>query len=573
MAHVIHSWLLGFSPVVDIHADLGRAAIQMQAIDDQIVIRGVVRSMLLPIPTGREEQAGTSLELMLTRLKVSASDYRAWVGLEVAKWKELGHPGSDLSRLIQDILDASTDGLVPLQRLSSSYLALHQRLADPPHGLSHDEATALLSHCQLIASLAAEDRMSASQIAAMLSARHSSLNVSWKAVQTILERLGLKPSLDMSEVQTLWEEDTIREPSDFADADVVACASIMDAVGMQLGFPSPLDRWLLTLYTPEGQKNGPFLQMLHFQCIIVEFFDHPPTWLYEFAPRGNVALWVFSQYPSYMEIAGNPVLNNAKATPRADLGWAMNRDDALVVGATALARVLLGMEEMGHAARRELAGWLRRWLLRMIRLSESLSGDEVAVDTPGMDEAVTFLLNVGRQPTSTAGIIEQRVVDAGSRLRHPRGHWQGRGLGDSVNASNISRRKLGDCDFQHLSDRRVVAYEAHGGTLTEVYLLEHLRTLRRVLELRRQEWDDQPWQVQVIFVAHGCTASLPQSAQIEDVRVDFNWIRFNEFCGGMEEHEGLLEALLEYIVAPLNQPRTPVQVRAKYRELTGHDST
>ena len=61
--------------------------------------------------------------------------------------------------------------------------------------------------------------------------------------------------------------------------------------------------------------------------------------------------------------------------------------------------------------------------------------------------------------------------------------WRSHGIGDSVNASNVSRRKIGDAEFQHATEKTVVAYESHAGRLTDVYVDGHVETLRRVIPL------------------------------------------------------------------------------------------
>src|SRR3546814_11849064 len=51
--------------------------------------------------------------------------------------------------------------------------------------------------------------------------------------------------------------------------------------------------------------------------------------------------------------------------------------------------------------------------------------------------------------TATTGIAEQRLVDCYGVHRHPREEgWSPRGLGDSVFAPNLPRRKCGDCEFE-----------------------------------------------------------------------------------------------------------------------------
>lgn len=528
-------------------------------------VQEVLRSMLLPISGGREVKATKEFSDALREVGVEISDSRSWLGGNVAKWKENGSPDQEFSRVITRVLSVANSDMPELQELPLRYFDIHKRLVSRPHSLTHDEASVLLSHVGLIANLAGREKMSASQIAVILSARHANTGATWKAVRQILVGLHMEPELLIEQVKMVWELDKERESFDFADAEIEASARLVSELANRLGFPSALQRWLLQLFTPRLVFVGPLLQILHYQCMIVEFYDHPATWLYEFKPRGRVAAWVYEQYPAEMGVSGNPILNNAKATPRGDLGWASTRDDATVVEATALAHILLGMEELGYAARRELAGWLRRWLIRIIRLI-TLNCTDSKIQFSNLGETRALLSNAGRIPSNTAGILEQRIVDAGSSLMHEQEEWQSRGLGDSVNASNVSRRKLGDCDYQMSGSHIVVAYEAHGGTLTNTYLEEHIRTLRRVLKLRQEEWDDTQWKVTVKFIAHKCNAELPKQFDIDGVSVFCEWTPFQEFCAKMMESLGLLEAMQTYLVTPVNHDRTPVMVRDKVKE-------
>jgi hypothetical protein len=298
--------------------------------------------------------------------------------------------------------------------------------------------------------------------------------------------------------------------------------------------------------------------------------------LYEFAPRGVAANWLFQQYPASLAAAANPFLNNAKAVDRLDLAWAAVRTD-YPAAAHALVRVVEGLESMGFSARKELAAWLRWWIHRGLRLQAPPATQVTEMATPKLVGRV--LAAVQGQETNTVGIVEQRVVDALSAVRHPAEEgWRARGLGDSVNASNISRRKLGDADFQDAARRSVVAYEAHAGVLSHVYLRGHLQTLARVLPVRAQEWagisDIEEWSIEVIFVAHAFAPGVPvagTSVRVPGVPIDVS-IRFSTMSDFIADGPGAAEltgAFVQHIHSRLNERRTPERVRTTYAQICG----
>ena len=164
-------------------------------------------------------------------------------------------------------------------------------------------------------------------------------------------------------------------------------------------------------------------------------------------------------------------------------------------------------------------------------------------------------------------------MDAVASIAYPEdGGWRSRGLGDSVNASNVSRKKLGDCDFQHPEDRVVIAFEAHAGVLSDVYFLAHLQSLRRVLPIRVEEWegiaDPNEWKAKIVFVAHDITVSPELAGPLHDPSgaiIEFEFLKFGEFV--QADAAGLVDAFAHHVHAPMNERRTPDVVRERYLEL------
>jgi hypothetical protein len=184
-----------------------------------------------------------------------------------------------------------------------------------------------------------------------------------------------------------------------------------------------------------------------------------------------------------------------------------------------------------------------------------------------------LLKTVAASGTNTKGIIEQRLVDALTATKHSGPEWRPRGLGDSVNAANTPRRKLGDCEFQDVSNRLVEAYEAHAGHLSEVYLRNHLASLKGVIRSRLDdEWlsisEPSEWTVNVTFVAHSTDVGWTFDVQIEGVRIRLHLVTYDELIAGIEPGKSAFRsAFHQWVVDVLNQARTPQAVRDKVLDI------
>ncbi|MFL5834689.1 MAG: hypothetical protein ACJ76B_12035 [Solirubrobacterales bacterium] len=527
-------------------------------------VREAMRWLLLPIPVEGEEEAVAGAESQLELIGVRPEDARAWVDLELEAWRESGGPSKDLKAVVSAYLRAGDPDLGG--KLSSAYFPLHASLAAQP-AMGHDTASAVLSHARLMALLAREENLTAAQIAKLVSARDRRTPLAWRQVKPVLAKLKVAPSLDLAEVEALYEADERQEVDAFADADEMACNETLAAVAKRLGYPGDLAEPLRALLPADATPFGPYLQILHFQCVIAEHYDHSLSNLYEFNPRGKTPKWLFERYPSSLEVRGNPFLNNAKSVDELNEDWARSKKPERRRQAYALVAVIEGLDSLGYSARRELAAWLRRLLVRRIRIAK---GHQVKLPKALTAANATAVLKaIAAGETSTWGILEQRVVDAVASLRHPSPEWLGRGLLDSVNATNVSRRKCGDCDFQNATEAKVIAYEAHAGKLTDPYVQGHLRTLEAVLALRAVEWEENvgpglKWEVTVTFVAHEVEVSALPTVQIGDATVRIEAIDYSAFLKGLTGGSaGVKGAVNRYVREPLAAPRTPDSVRAK----------
>lgn len=529
-------------------------------------LREAMRRLLLPIPAGGEVTALEATKAAFDKQGVDVEDAPLWLQVGMEDWRVSGAPDSGFAAIVESYIGAARDAHA--KALAASYFDLHARLRDQPR-FDHHAASTLLSHARLMVRLASDEMLSASQIAKLIAARDHRVPISWIQVQMVLKAVALAPTLSISAVQDIYESDRTLEVSLFADADEQVCAEMVAAIATQLGFTGNILEALTTLLPSDKAPFGPYLQILHYQCSIAECYDHALSSIYEFTPRGKAPKWLFGRYPASLEVAKeNPFLNNAKGVDELNDAWARSRNDQ---ESTALVGVIQGLDSMGYAARRELAAWLRRLLVRTIRLAE----DDLISLPNRLDkrQAQGLFEHIAVEETHTRGIVEQRVVDAVARLRHPSPQWIPRGLLDSVNATNISRLKCGDCDFQDGGAYVVHAYEAHGGKLTEIYLEGHLRSLEAILPLRVKEWEENfgpgnPWQLRVTFVAHEQSGRRPIEREIGGVSVTVATESFDEFLAGVDPADAaVLESLDTYVRAPLGEPRTPNSIRRTFLEL------
>lgn len=536
------------------------------------LIREAMRWLQLPVPAERERAATEAAAVELAQLGIDPVDVASWIRLEIESWRESGLPSEDLVAIASAHMEAGDPNVGP--RLAGSYFALHARLEAHPL-IDHDSASAILSHARLMILLAAEENLSAAQIAKLIAARDHRVPIAWPEVELILAELRLAPSLRLEAVEDAYMTDQELELELFADAEEQECLVRVGDIARRLGFPGDLSEQLARLFFPTEKPHGPYLQMLHIQCMIAEFYDHALNVLYEFNPRGQTAQWLFEKYPSSIVAAHEPFVNNAKSVDEMTRAWATSkrRDAAIERQAHALVSIIEGLDSMGFAARRELASWLRRLLVRRIRLAEGM--EVLLPEQLSPDQACSLVTAIAAGETNTRGILEQRIVDAVAALRHPAPAWISRGLLDSVNATNVSSRKCGDCDFQNADDLEVVAYEAHAGRLTNLYVQSHVRTLKAVLRKRAAEWEENfgpglGWSVRVVFVAHYVEVLdlLPQA--IEGISVTIEVITYRKFLadlGCSADHVG--DAIDTYVRAPLSAKRTPDAVRSNFLGIIG----
>ena len=529
-------------------------------------LKEALRELLLPIGPEREDAAVEAAAALLDKRGINPDDRVNYLRLERDRWRRLDELGDVFADAVRAYIRAGDEQLGEV--LAKQYFQTHRNLLKKPR-FDHETAAALLSHARLIASLARGDRLSAAQITGLLSQRTPGLPNSWQATEVVLSGTKSKPKLIAEDVKQIYDEDVEAEVPAFIDADDRECLEIIAGVARELGLDGTFAAGLEDLF--REPPFVPYLKMLHYLCTIAERYDHPLEILYEFSPRGQACAWLSKQYPKSLGTVGNPFLNNAKSVDQLDRSWANSKKQALSTQAHALVTVVTELTSLSFAARREVAAWIRRLLVRRIRLEK---GGGVRLPRFGAAQVEALLSAVRAGPTGTLGVLEQRVLDAVALLRHPAPVWVGRGLSDSVNTTNISRRKCGDCDFQDSGKRVIKAFEAHAGALSAIYVEDHSLTLERVLEARTRELQENfgigdNWKVSVTFIANEIPGlpSFP-SITVDGAETTIEATTFDDLLEAVDPTDpSTIKAFAEHVREPLQAARTPESVRNTVKAL------
>lgn len=526
----------------------------------RIKIEEVLRSILLPTPLDKDELVTDKTINFFNGRGIQEEDQAQYLINIFDNWKNGGILSPDLKGLVEFIFSETDPEIGNL--IAEKYFDLHTYLKSEPF-FSFELASITLSHLRFIYHCAVKEKMSSSKITSVLLSVDKRLSaLRWRNTQKILNRLQYEPGFTQLELQDVFDIDTQLADFYFADSSMKEASEIVGEVARKLNFPYDLAELLNGLI--EGDSpHKPYLQILHYQCAISAFYDHDFTTAYEFSPRGNNAIWLFGkwQLPT-----SNPILNNAKAVDTLNISWAKGRKQNEYPSASLLVTVLTGMNQLGFIASKELARWIRRWLVRYIQL-ETEEVVPVLIEA-SKERRYSVLLEIANFPTQTYGILEQRLVDLVAVQLYPSNVWRARGLKDSVNANNFSKAKLGDCDFQNSDQRAIVAYEAHGGKLTKVYLDGHIKTLHRSLEKRSPELNniDDPdvWTIKIIFVAYEFSMPAPAPVIIQGYAVSLEFITFKSFLSNISAQDAnFMESFDAWFRDPINELRTPHFVRDK----------
>ncbi|MCT2089575.1 hypothetical protein M3D92_09760 [Micrococcus terreus] len=540
---------------------------------DDSALHLALRSIQLPLPISAEPQAVDALKGLASSSDLTEDEFALILKNELAAWRQHGNIGDNLRASVAVALDFASPILNALD--SRTYFRTYHKLrtgGKDVAGLNHQVAVRLLSRYALIVQLIKNELFSCSQIARLLQATEEGINVPYGPIAVLARELKIQPTLDAANADApLWNRDADLSERLFPDASRVESCEIAAEQIQPWAPEGNMESLLSRLCEAAGTSNEPFwpyLQMLHWCLTPIEFYDHPATYLYEFSPRGQVAMALFSRYPT---ATGNPVLNNAKAVESVNHSWARNRGGDQ---AHALVELLRLVEALPYVGRKQVARILRSWLIRIIELMTIEVKPIRTVATPEMFALMSD--HIARSETFTRGVIEQRVVDCVSALAFEKEGWRPRGLGDGVHASNLTRKKLGDVEFANVDAREAIAIEAHGGHLSTIYVKDHQRSLARIIDRRlRDSWNDlddaSAWHIKILFVSHSrAETEFPTNEIIHGVSVSYDYLDYFELINlavstsTPQERAGRFQSL---VIDVLNRPNVRQIVRDKFKTL------
>lgn len=547
-----------------------------------------IRTILLPVAPGIGDEYAQRAGEILGDLGV-AEDHADWVNLELSSWEESCKPSEAFEKFVARLLfspgkkpesfalDVNAIPSPPgvksvLTDFSTQYFEMHERvMADEK--CDHRQARRILSHSHSLVLLAISERMTASRIYSMMLNDGINLGRSWSTPRYILEKCQLAPSISVQQTKALFAQDTMGEADLLGDLDLPASIAYVAEVCRGFGYHGNLLEQLQTLFI--SNIHPPYLCMLHFQLTAQSMFNHRLTNAYEFAPRGEPVLWLSSQYNnSGLDVGMSPFLNNAKSVDTLNSAWAASKKKKERHAARALVDLLTELDRLSDPSRTAAGKYLRVLLHRMLRISHQST---TALNSPlpqlDAEQARKLLAGVAIENTATRGVIEQRLTDcialseAGDLTL-----WRLRGFGDSVFTTNTSQKKLGDAELKHIAKNKIIAVEAHGGRLTDKYVRDHLFTMRKVVRLRLEEFEDRApigdWTLELQFFSHELSTDLSTNYNVEGLPVQIVYRRFADFVN-MSADDNFLNHLKTYFTDHLNATHVHFKTRQAVTQLLG----
>ena len=546
-------------------------------------LESAINRLMLPITldSAADVTAAIADALDLPPDDINSPDLEDELALEVERltteWIATGELADSLGAIIRSLLDIGAD-----EDLRSTLVAQYADIVNDLQvkrggnqgwdGLPLQTARRLMSRTPLIVDLLRKQRMSATQVSRLLVTWEPSISVHLRVIVTLARRLGIEVGQDYERTAEVNGGDKQRAEETFPDGDLsAACERAVELI-QEFAPDDNWSRWFGTLFDLSGgQPENNYLQVLHTSLLSLDDWDHPPAYLYEFSPRGAAAGEVQGMYPVS---TNNAALNLSKSVYRLDDSWARSKSSA---SAQATVDVLAVLESLPYSARRETARLIRSLLHRYLELQVA---PQALLPSPTSASVRSVVDALRVSDTSTRGVVEQRVMDACLSawwsVREPQA--RSRGIGDAVNASNFSRRKLGDLEFQQADDRRLTVYEIHGGVLTSPYVHAHRISFERGLSRRLdEEWgsiaDPSEWHIDVVYVAHGIRGlDISESFEVQGVHVAKTWLTFDSMLTSIVEEvpNNLLVASFEKNVhAILNGATASHEQRARFAKLAG----
>lgn len=522
----------------------------------------VLGLLQLPTDPAVEPELAALLDGSAQAQGIEASDLYDSISADLDIWSQTSMASDSLRITVTTLLNADF-GKASSPLSGASYFVAYSKMragGSDWAGTSHAQARRLLSRSSLVKYLLSAEHLSCSQISRLLHTTEASLDVPYPAVRVLARELGALPQLDPDLAGlALWNTDQERSRVLFPDSDRFETCRVAAEL-IQAWLPEEDLSLILQDVTSSLGENSPdpfwpYLQMLHWCCLPLEFYDHPASYLYEFKPRGAIAADLFDRYRT---ATGNPILNNAKAVQTLNESWARNRGGRDSLALVGLLKVL---ESLPFGIRRQVARVLRAFLARILELCFA---ETVPIQPLTHVESVERVFaRFIRTDSNTQGVIEQRLADCLATLAFPETTWRSRGLGDGVNASNLSRKKLGDVEFLDVEARTAVAVEAHGGHLSVGYVTGHRRSLARIVAMRMEDsWGQiapaEAWTIRVLFVAHSRDrVGLPLSENLSGVEIRYEYVDYDDFYAmarTQSTDEAFLSAYNIFVTQVMNRP-------------------
>lgn len=532
-----------------------------------ISMQGVISETGLPIrPDEIENAASSVLDAMLQE---------GFNGEEAPeRFRELWDTwlsGVAPSRELKQAVAALFKSCAQVSFLGSSLFKLHDDLVEKDY-LTHEQAMDVIGSAERIVTLAKIEKMCAYMITDHLGIE----GITFDSIQRLLRLVNAVPVFSLSDAKRVMQLDRNAVVRTFKDDDD---RQALDTLGDELAKLNCPGSIVDTIrYLDADVDHEPYMFMIHFELLPLEKYDrYPGRGVYEFSPRGEACNYLW--HDEYKNPTQNPYLNNAKGFAALDMTWAENRKGKQGVknGPVRLVELFDELNKLPYPSRRHAGRLIRRWLCR--RLSRRLDARPSSIPMPDKTSRIAFFEKTGAANTSTLGIIDQRVCDMLAMLDQPeRMRQKARGLGSSVNETNLSAAKLGDVEFVDYINHTIVGYEAHGGQLRDEYIDLHINTMKRILDEKRpelrEEADPSCWSIEVKYVAHDISPLVRYktrtSISVGDYQATVVAMTYSDLIdelGGPEavaDHEDLFNLLIHQ---PLNYGKVPDQIASFYYEL------
>lgn len=541
--------------------------------DPDIVTRAEVpyQRLQLPIPTSLASTGRDALwESFVNSFgEVKAEDCLISLDADVTDWLQNLKASDRLRVAIHSALTATTPTYFENNALDfPDFVA---KIA-ASYGLPAQDAVKLSSQLALVKTLAEDFQYSSSSITTILDSKVQVEKLNTYLIQDMGKYIGKTSSIDQNSVDQIFDNDARLSLTFFADAELTDIVEILNLTAETLNMPS------IGTYFSNLAEHDPYVQMLHWQAILIEFQDFDPSLLYEFSPRGVVARHLFEKHEAVgLGTGGNPFLNNAKSAYAADTQWAMQKKPAQRPLAISLSDTLQSLKFQSYQGRKSMATLLRWAIHKLLDIrantDQNLIPLQSGIGNNYRPELIESWLNfTAAANTETKGIFEQRCVDYLVARIFQGKDVEIRGLKDSVNASNLSRMKFGDEEVMDVPNATIDAYEPHGGILSQVYVDEHLRSMSKVMAGRRHELEMvaplSDWTFNVIFVAHGSEIDF-QEHEVLDATVHLHIESYSDLIAKVMQVGHSADLFDTLVISVLNKPGVGLAVRTKAHDFLG----